>query len=87
MTSDTASLYGLGDRGEITPGKKADLNVIDLDALELRRPEMHYDLPGGARRLLQRAEGYDATIVSGQVVLRDGEDTGARPGALLRGAR
>jgi len=87
MTSDTASLYGLGDRGEITPGKKADLNVIDLDALVLRRPEMHYDLPGGARRLLQRAEGYDATIVSGEVVLRDGEDTGARPGALLRGAR
>ena len=87
MTSDTASLYGLGDRGEITPGKKADLNVIDLDALTLRRPEMHYDLPGGARRLLQRAEGYDATIVSGEVVLRNGEDTGARPGALLRGAR
>jgi N-acyl-D-amino-acid deacylase len=87
MTSDTASLYGLGDRGEITPGKKADLNVIDLDHLVLRRPEMHYDLPGGARRLLQRAEGYDATIVSGEVVMRDGEDTGARPGALVRGAR
>src|SRR5438034_1345960 len=87
MTSDTASLYGLGDRGEITPGKKADLNVVDLDALTLRRPEMHYDLPGGARRLLQRTEGYDATIVSGEVVLRNGEDTGARPGALLRGAR
>jgi N-acyl-D-amino-acid deacylase len=61
--------------------------VIDLDHLVLRRPEMHYDLPGGARRLLQRAEGYDATIVSGEVVLRDGEDTGARPGALVRGAR
>jgi N-acyl-D-amino-acid deacylase len=87
MTSDTASLYGLGDRGEVTAGKKADLNVIDLERLELRRPEMHYDLPGDARRLLQRAEGYDATIVSGEVVLRDGEDTGARPGALLRGAR
>src|SRR5256884_370730 len=87
VRGDPASLYGLGDRGEITPGKKADLNVIDLDALVLRRPEMHYDLPGGARRLLQRAEGYDATIVSGEVVLRNGEDTGARPGALLRGAR
>jgi N-acyl-D-amino-acid deacylase len=87
MTSDTASLYGLADRGEIAPGKKADLNVIDLDGLVLRRPEMHYDLPGGARRLLQRAEGYDATIVSGEVVMRDGEDTGARPGALVRGAR
>jgi N-acyl-D-aspartate/D-glutamate deacylase len=87
MTSDTASLYGLGDRGELVPGKKADLNVIDFDELVLRRPEMHYDLPGGARRLLQRAEGYEATIVSGKVVLRDGRDTGARPGALVRGAR
>jgi N-acyl-D-aspartate/D-glutamate deacylase len=87
MTSDTAVLYGLEDRGEIRPGKKADLNVIDFDGLVLRRPEMHYDLPGGARRLLQRAEGYDATIVSGEVVLRDGHDTGARPGALVRGAR
>jgi N-acyl-D-aspartate/D-glutamate deacylase len=87
MTSDTASLYGLGDRGEIVAGKKADLNVIDFDRLVLRRPEMHYDLPGGARRLLQRAEGYDATIVSGEVVVRDGHDTGARPGALVRGAR
>jgi N-acyl-D-amino-acid deacylase len=87
MTSDTASLYGLGDRGEITPGKKADLNVIDLDRLTLHRPEMHYDLPGNARRLLQRADGYEATIVSGEVVMRDGEDTGARPGSLLRGAR
>jgi N-acyl-D-aspartate/D-glutamate deacylase len=87
MTSDTAALYGLEDRGEIRAGKKADLNVIDFDGLVLRRPEMHYDLPGGARRLLQRAEGYDATIVSGEVVLRDGRDTGARPGTLLRGAR
>src|SRR5919106_706866 len=87
MTSDTASLYGLGDRGEITPGKKADLNVIDLERLTLHRPEMHYDLPGNARRLLQRADGYDATIVSGEVVMRDGEDTGARPGSLVRGSR
>jgi N-acyl-D-aspartate/D-glutamate deacylase len=86
MTSDTASLYGFHDRGEITPGKKADLNVIDLDRLVLHRPEMHYDLPGGARRLVQRADGYDATIVSGEVVLRDGQDTGARPGALVRGS-
>jgi N-acyl-D-aspartate/D-glutamate deacylase len=87
MTSDTAALYGLGDRGEIRPGKKADINVIDLERLALHRPEMHYDLPGGARRLLQHAEGYDATMVSGEVVMRDGRDTGARPGALVRGAR
>jgi N-acyl-D-amino-acid deacylase len=53
----------------------------------LHRPEMHYDLPGGARRLLQHADGYDATIVSGEVVLSNGKDTGARPGKLVRGAR
>jgi N-acyl-D-aspartate/D-glutamate deacylase len=87
MTSDTAALYGLGDRGTLEPGKKADLNVIDLERLQLHRPEMHYDLPAGARRLLQHADGYDATIVSGEVVMRDGADTGARPGALVRGAR
>ena len=87
MTSDTASLYGLHDRGTIEPGKKADLNVIDLDGLVLHRPEMHFDLPAGARRLLQRADGYTATLVAGQVVRRDGEDTGARPGSLVRGGR
>jgi N-acyl-D-amino-acid deacylase len=87
MTSDTASLYGLNDRGILAPGKKADINVIDHAALTLHRPEMVYDLPGGARRLLQAADGYDATIVSGEVVRRNGADTGARPGRLLRGER
>jgi N-acyl-D-aspartate/D-glutamate deacylase len=87
MTSDTASLYGLGDRGVIAPGYRADLNVIDLEGLVLHRPEMAYDLPGGARRLLQTADGYDATIVAGEVVMRDGRDTGARPGRLVRGAQ
>ena len=87
MTSETASLYGLGDRGVIAMGKKGDLNVIDLERLRLGRPEMVYDLPGGARRLLQRAEGYVATIVSGEVVMENGRETGARPGRLVRGAR
>jgi len=87
MTSDTASLYGLNDRGVVAVGKKGDLNVIDFQGLTLRRPEMHHDLPAGAPRLLQRADGYTATIVSGEVISRDGVDTGARPGALLRGAR
>jgi len=87
MTSDTASLYGLEDRGVVKPGYRADLNVIDLDGLVLHRPEMVYDLPGGARRLLQTADGYDATIVAGEVVMRDGIDTGARPGKLVRGAQ
>jgi N-acyl-D-amino-acid deacylase len=87
MTSDTAALYGLHDRGTIEVAKKADLNVIDLDRLVLHRPEMHFDLPAGARRLLQRADGYRATLVSGQVIRRDGVDTDARPGALVRGGR
>jgi N-acyl-D-amino-acid deacylase len=87
MTSDTASLYGLGDRGELAPGKKGDVNVIDFDALTLHKPEMVYDLPGGARRLIQKADGYDATVVSGEVIMRHGEETGARPGRLVRGAR
>jgi N-acyl-D-amino-acid deacylase len=87
MTSETASLYGLDDRGVIKEGKKADLNVIDFDRLRLDRPEMVYDLPGGARRLLQRAAGYVATIVSGEIVMQNGHETGARPGRLVRGAR
>jgi N-acyl-D-aspartate/D-glutamate deacylase len=87
QTRDTAVLYGLLDRGLLAPGYKADVNVIDYDHLALRKPEMAYDLPGGARRLVQKADGYVATIVSGEVVLRDGEATGALPGRILRGAR
>jgi len=87
MTQDTARVYGLFDRGVIAPGYKADFNVIDFDNLSLRRPEMAFDLPGGARRLLQKSRGYDATIVSGQVTMRDGEITDARPGRLIRGAQ
>jgi N-acyl-D-aspartate/D-glutamate deacylase len=71
----------------IAPGRRADLNLIDFDRLQLRMPESVADLPAGARRLVQRADGYRATVVAGQVVLRDGEDTGARPGRLVRGAR
>ena len=85
MTRHTAQFYGLYDRGIVAPGYKGDLNLIDFDALRLHRPEMAFDLPGGARRLLQRADGYRATIVSGQTILKDGESTGARPGRLIRG--
>ncbi len=86
-TSSTADLYGLGDRGRLVPGMRGDVNIIDLDALQLHRPELAHDLPGGARRLIQRADGYLATINAGQVTVEFGEDTGARPGALVRGAR
>jgi N-acyl-D-aspartate/D-glutamate deacylase len=84
---DTAQLFGLTDRGTIEVGKKADINVIDLDALTLHPARMAYDLPAGGRRLVQGASGYAATIVSGTVTRRDGVDTGARPGRLVRGAR
>ena len=87
MTRDTAELYGLLDRGVLAVGKKADFNVIDFDQLQLSIPELVYDLPAGARRLIQKARGYDATIVSGQVTFRNGEHTGALPGVLVRGAR
>jgi N-acyl-D-aspartate/D-glutamate deacylase len=87
MTRDTAELYGLCDRGVVAPGRKADLNVIDLERLQLELPELVFDLPAGARRLIQRARGYDATIVSGEVTFRDGEATGALPGRLVRGAQ
>jgi N-acyl-D-aspartate/D-glutamate deacylase len=87
MTQDSAALYGLLDRGVVAPGKKADLNVIDFDRLALGLPELAHDLPGGARRLIQKARGYEATIVSGIVTLREGEHTGALPGRLIRGAQ
>ena len=87
QTSDTAALFGLGDRGVLQPGKKADVNVIDFDRLSLGMPRMANDLPAGGGRLLQDADGYVATMVSGEVTRRHGVDTGARPGRLLRGAR
>ena len=85
LTSEPAELYGLHDRGVIAPGRKADLNVIDVDRVALRAVEIVNDLPAGAKRVIQRADGYAATVVSGQVVQRGGEDTGARPGRLVRG--
>jgi N-acyl-D-amino-acid deacylase len=85
QTHDTAKLYGLTDRGVIAPGMKADVNVIDFDALRILPPEMAFDLPAEGRRLIQRAEGYRATIVSGQVTFENGEATGEMPGKLIRG--
>ncbi|MFI5040354.1 MAG: amidohydrolase family protein, partial [Acidimicrobiales bacterium] len=85
LTSGPARLYGLHDRGVIAAGRKADLNVIDVDRVGLHWPEVVHDLPAGAKRVIQHADGYAATIVSGQVVQRDGADTGARPGRVIRG--
>jgi len=82
---DTARQVGLADRGTLEPGMLADVNVIDFDHLTLHAPEMVYDLPAGGRRLVQKADGYKATIKRGVVITRDGEPTGALPGQLIRG--
>ncbi len=82
---DTALLYGLHDRGLLKPGMLADLNVIDMDKLKLGKPWLAFDLPAGGKRLLQKADGYVATIKSGQVTFRDGVMQGPTPGVVLRG--
>ena len=87
QTRDTARAVGLHDRGVLAPGMRADLNVIDFERLKLHAPAVAYDLPAGGRRLIQKADGYVATIVAGEVTYRDGEPTGALPGRLLRGAQ
>ncbi|MGQ0433890.1 MAG: amidohydrolase family protein, partial [Microthrixaceae bacterium] len=84
QTSRTASAYGFTDRGVIAPGMRADLNLIDLDGMALHAPEMVFDLPAGGRRLIQRADGYVATLVAGTVTFEHGEPTGERPGRLVR---
>lgn len=87
QTRDTAELYGLADRGLIAPGMRADLNLIDFERLALPAPEMVYDLPAAGQRLIQRATGYHATILRGQVTFEHGETTGALPGRLVRGTQ
>ena len=87
QTRVTAEALGLLDRGLIRPGYRADLNVVDYDRLELLAPEVCYDLPAGGRRLMQRARGYTATLVAGQITYRDGQATAALPGRLIRGER
>ena len=84
LTRDPADLYGLRDRGVLEAGRRADLNVIDLDSVSERMPEYVHDFPGGAGRFIQRARGYRATLCNGQVVLRDDEHTGQRGGQVLR---
>jgi len=84
QTSETANVLGLQDRGAIAAGKRADLNIIDFENLRINPPHEADDLPAGGRRLLQSADGYVATIVNGVITRRDGADTGARPGRLVR---
>jgi len=85
QTRGTAQAYGLHDRGLLAPGHKADINVIDFDALTLKRPEVVYDLPAGGRRLIQRATGYRHTFNAGVETVHNDELTGATPGGAVRG--
>ena len=85
MTRDTAEVYGLLDRGALAPGLKADVNLIDYEALEIEAPRSPTTFRPARRRFVQGSTGYAATIVSGQVTIEQGEPTGALPGRLLRG--
>ena len=84
LTQQPAELYSLTDRGRIAVGLKADINVIDLEALKLKTPHIVADLPAGGKRFLQNADGVDMTMVSGEVIYRNGTATGALPGKLVR---
>jgi N-acyl-D-aspartate/D-glutamate deacylase len=85
LTSANAEAVGLADRGRIAPGMKADINLVDLDAMRLERPYLAHDLPAGGTRLMQRAEGFAMTILSGRITYRDGAATESLPGRLVRG--
>jgi N-acyl-D-aspartate/D-glutamate deacylase len=87
LSADTAAAYGMQDRGRLEAGLIGDVNVIDFDALSLRRPEAIFDLPTGGKRLVQRVDGYRNIIKRGQVTFEDGEHTGAVPGRVVRGGR
>jgi N-acyl-D-aspartate/D-glutamate deacylase len=87
QTSETADFFGFHDRGRLRPGRRADINVIDFDRLRLHTPEIVHDLPAGGKRLVQRVEGYEATLVAGTPVFERGEHTGAKPGRLVRRGR
>ncbi len=84
LTSEPAQFLGIEDRGVLRPGAYADINVIDLDALRVHPPEYVHDLPAGAPRFVQRASGYDYTLVNGKIFMKNGEHQGAHPGRVLR---
>ncbi len=86
LSRGNADLYGFADRGTVSEGKRADLNIIDLENLRICPPELHYDLPTGVSRILQPAVGYLATLVNGDVTRRNDRDTGTRSGRLIRGS-
>src|SRR5262249_36353419 len=85
LSHDTATAVGLNDRGRLAPGYRADVNIIDFEDLHLHAPFIARDLPSAGKRLLERPDGYDATLAGGVVTYRHGEATGFLPGRVLRG--
>jgi N-acyl-D-aspartate/D-glutamate deacylase len=85
QTQRTAQLFDFRDRGALLPGMKADLNVIDFEGLRIHPPQVVFDLPASGRRLIQRVDGYRATVCAGALTFEDGKATGALPGRLVRG--
>jgi len=84
LTSETADFFGFSDRGRLSPGLRADVNLINFDHLRLHKPELVHDMPAGGRRFIQRVDGYEATLVAGTPIFERGEHTGAMPGRLVR---
>ena len=87
QTSETADFFGLSDRGRLTPGLRADVNVIDFERLQVQKPELVHDMPANGRRFVQKVDGYETTIVAGTPIFEHGEHTGALPGKLIRAGR
>ena len=87
QTSETADFFGLNDRGRLAPGLRADVNLIDYERLQVKKPELVHDMPAAGRRFVQKVEGYEATIVAGAPIFERGEHTGAMPGKLVRASR
>jgi N-acyl-D-amino-acid deacylase len=87
QTSETADFFGLHDRGRLAPGLRADVNLIDFDALRLHKPELVHDMPANGRRFIQRVDGYETTLVAGTPIFERGTHTGAMPGRLVRAGR
>jgi len=87
QTSETADFFGLSDRGRLAPGLRADVNLIDYDRLQVRKPELVHDMPANGRRFVQRVEGYETTVAAGTPIFERGEHTGALPGRLIRAGR
>jgi N-acyl-D-aspartate/D-glutamate deacylase len=84
QTSETADFFGLSDRGRLTPGLRADINIIDYDSLQVQKPELVHDMPAQGRRFVQKVDGYEATFVAGTQTFERGRHTGALPGKLVR---